>query len=83
MEELEAQATLRHQAWLAATILAPETGLEIGGEGKRQGHSEAGCFFAVAIHPDVEEADASLSSSGGGAALFGNVDGSRCCANAL
>ena len=81
MEELEAEPTLRHLAWHAATVLAPQTGLEIGGvkwgeqeEGKRQGDSEASGFFAVAIQPDVREMDASLSPSGG-AALFGNDDG--------
>ena len=32
IEELEAEPTLRHLAWHAATVLAPNHGLEIGGE---------------------------------------------------
>ena len=30
VEELEADPTMRHLAWHAATVLAPQTGLEIG-----------------------------------------------------
>ena len=81
VEELEAEPTLRHLAWHAATVLAPDHGLEIGGvkwgeqeEGQRQGDSKASAEFAVAIHKDVKEADRKVSASGG-AALFGNDDG--------
>ena len=81
IEELEAEPTLRHLAWHAATVLAPNHGLEIGGEkwgeqedGERQGNSEASAYFAVAIHKDVRKMDESVSASGG-AALFGNDDG--------
>ena len=48
IEELEAEPTLRHLAWHAATVLAPNHGLEVGGvkwgeqeDGERQGDSEA------------------------------------------
>ena len=81
IEELEAEPTLRHLAWHAATVLAPNHGLEIGGvkwgdqeEGKRQGDSEAPAYFAVAIHKDVKQLDSTLSGFGG-AGLFGNDDG--------
>ena len=81
VEELEAEPTLRHLAWHAATVLAPNHGLEIGGikwgvqeEGERQGDSKASAEFAVAVHRDVKEADRAVSTSGG-AALFGNDDG--------
>ena len=81
VEELEAEPTLRHLAWHAATVLAPDHGLEIGGvkwgeqeEGERQGDSKASAEFAVAVHKDVKEADREVSGSGG-AALFGNDDG--------
>ena len=81
IEELEAEQTLTHLAWHAATVLAPHHGLEIGGvkwgeqeEGKRQGDSEAPAYFAVAIHRDVRKLDEMVSRSGG-MALFGNDDG--------
>ena len=81
IEELEAEPTLRHLAWHAATVLAPNHGLEVGGvkwgeqeDGERQGDSEAPAYFAVAIQKDVRQLDVSVSTQGG-AALFGNDDG--------
>ena len=81
IEEREEEPTLRHLAWHAATVLAPQHGLEIGGikwgeqeEGKRQVDGEAPAYFAVAIQKDVRKLDELVSTSGG-ASLFGNDDG--------
>ena len=56
IETLEKEPTLQHIAWPAATVLAPVSGLEYGGqlwgeaeEGTAQG--DPGLLFCVAWHP--------------------------------
>ena len=84
VEALEEEDSLRHLALHAATLLAPDSGLESQGhlwgvahEGTTQGDPESGPYFNVAIHKYVRIADAELSSVGG-IARFGWDDGYLC-----
>ena len=60
IENLQAEPSLQHLAWFAAVSLAPEVGLESGGElwgkaaeGETQGDPKVGAFFCVGIQPQV------------------------------
>ena len=81
IEALEAEPTLKHLAWFAATVLAPYSGLETGGrrwgetgEGRTQGAPESAPLFCVAIQPAVRRMDARCREAGG-MAKFGMDDG--------
>ena len=84
VEALEEEDTLRHLALHAATLLAPDSGLETQGylwgeahEGTTQGDPESGPYFNVAIHKYVRIADSELSKVGG-ISRFGWDDGYLC-----
>lgn len=84
IEALEEEDTLRHLALHAATLLAPDSGLESQGylwgeahEGTTQGDPESGPYFNVAIQKYVRVADAELAHIGG-FARFGWDDGYLC-----
>ena len=81
IEVLEAEPTLKHLAWFAATLLAPYRGLEKRGrkwgetgEGGTQGDPESSPFFCVAIQPAVKRMDERCKAAGG-MAKFGMDDG--------
>ena len=81
VEALEEEASLKHLACHAATLLAPGSGLETRGvlwgeswEGTTQGDPESGPYFAAAIQKYVVRVDAMLMSVGG-CARFGWDDG--------
>ena len=84
LEELEAEPTLRHLAWHAAMVLAPNNSLETRGEvwgeqeeGNIQGDPEASGFFCVGLHRNVRTLDGEVAQAGGFARL-GNDDGYVC-----
>ena len=81
VEAFEEEASLRHMASHAATLLAPGSGLESRGilwgeswEGATQGDPESGPYFAVAIQKHVVRVNAMLAAEGG-CARFGWDDG--------
>ena len=81
VEALEEEASLRHLACHAATLLAPGSGLESRGalwgeswEGTTQGDPESGPYFSVAIHKYVRKVNDKLAAEGG-CARFGWDDG--------
>ena len=84
VEALEEEDALRHLALHAATLLAPNSGLETQGylwgeahEGTTQGDPESGPYFNVAIHKYVRIADSELAKVGG-ISRFGWDDGYLC-----
>ena len=81
IEALEADESLCHLAWHAATVLAPSSGLETGGnrwggsaEGTAQGDPLSAPFFNVAWHKHVRNLNRTLNDHGG-MARFGMDDG--------
>ena len=89
VEALEEEDALRYLALHAATLLAPNSGLETQGylwgeahEGTTQGDPESGPYFNVAIHKYVRIADSELAKVGG-ISRFGWDDLAQMCMNTV
>ena len=81
LEALEEEPSLCHLAWHAASVLAPSSGLETGGEkwgdsseGTAQGDPLSAPYFNVAWHKYVRQLSNTLGEHGG-MAKFGMDDG--------
>ena len=72
VENLLSTPVLQHVAWFEASVLAPESGLQVKGalwgtaaEGETQGDPKASFMFNVGIQPQLRLLDTTLAQAGG------------------